>query len=121
MAYSSNPKDVLSIATSTLNRLGDLSKVRIGIGAMNMRKDRSKIVEVARSLEALKPNEIIIFSFEDVMIEDVKKSVVIVSGVNLFQNAQNVQINSSILTSESSSTIFSTSEGVLPPIQPSSF
>lgn len=121
MAYSSNPKDVLSIATSTFNRLGDLSRVRIGIGAMNMRKDPSKIVETARFLEALKPNEIIIFSFEDVMIEDVKKSVVVVSGVNLFQNAQTVQINSPIVTPESSSTISSTPENVLPPIQPTSF
>ncbi len=88
MSYSSNPKDVLSIATSTLNRLGDLSRVRMGIGAMNMRNFPARIVETIQSLEPLKPNEIIFFSFEDLLLEDVKKSVMLVSGVNLLQSIQ---------------------------------
>lgn len=81
MAYSPYPSDVLAVARATMRNIGDLSRVRIGIGAMNMKRFPERIVEVGEALKTLRPNEIVVFSFEDLLDDRVREAVKAVAEV----------------------------------------
>lgn len=75
MAYEDNKEIVNSHVKYAVNKLGSAEKIRVGLGAYKLTSYPNKLFEIAQSVALYKPDEIIIFSFENLFQETIKQTV----------------------------------------------
>jgi len=75
MAYESDKNVVASHVTYAVNKIGSPERIRVGLGAYKLISAPSKLFEIAKVVSSYKPDEIIIFSFENLLQESMRQVV----------------------------------------------
>jgi len=82
MAYSPDSSIVAYHTNYAKQKLSTLSKVRIGLGAYKLHEQPEKLLEIAKKIIVEQPNEIVIFSFDDILRnESILKQVKTISSM----------------------------------------
>ncbi|ABV34226.1 glycoside hydrolase family 10 protein [Pseudothermotoga lettingae] len=83
MAYENNRDTVEYYVKYAVKALGAAEKIRVGLGAYKMTENPEKLYEIAKSVvEKYRPDEILIFSFENLLDEKVRKYVADIARLN---------------------------------------
>lgn len=73
MAYEDNKDTVTYYVKYASEKLGSTEKIRVGLGAYKMVQIPERLYEIAEAVAGFQPDEILIFSFENLLDENLRK------------------------------------------------